>query len=284
MSYEVFFRNVTADDPDFFDEGPRQVNVKNTTAFTSSLDTSAIDAYRQGVELTRQRFFDAGTVKIHAGTPGGRMSVLAYGSGYKNFQRSSAFEELDYFNPVTFINSQNDLSSSATLKISYPIIVGDNDQLENTNFNGIIEPLDIRAVASFFSIEVPFIAHSIKGTLQAGNSDQHMSTDTIMQSISLTVNTASIIPYVDMVDMFNGQVPMNGYFQTDKVLLTPFEDVRYLRNAASQSYSADMQSALSPLTGSTDNFVGIDKKSASAGFVYGDASVTDSVAFGGMTY
>lgn len=63
--------------------------------------------------------------------------------------------------------------------ITFPIITSDNDQIENYIFDGIIEPLTIRARASFFSIDVPFEAHEVKGAVMGGNTDTTWASDCI---------------------------------------------------------------------------------------------------------
>jgi hypothetical protein len=65
---DFFFGAGELDDSAVFDEGP--VIIRTINRFTKSIDTTAIDAFRQGVEITNTKFYDAGIVKIHAGEPG----------------------------------------------------------------------------------------------------------------------------------------------------------------------------------------------------------------------
>ena len=228
MSNLNFFRGSHIVESSFFDEGPRIQKIKNTTGVnTSSIDTSAIDAYRQGVELTHIKHFDAGTVKIHAGEPGHELRRNRFGMD-KNFRNGIAFEEIDYFNPATFLKSQDLLSPLLYNIITFPIITSDNDQIENYIFDGVIEPLTIRARASFFSIDVPFEAHEVKGALMDGNTDQTWAADQ-QQTIYDNITSRNNIPYLDMVDVMGG-TPLNGYFMFSKSTLKPFVDSRYPRN------------------------------------------------------
>lgn len=306
-----FFRNVHNADPDFFDEGPepspKPIVITGVFINTSSIDTSEIDAYRQGVELTQQKHFDAGLAKISAGEPGHILRRNRYGMD-KNFRNEPVFEELDYFKPVDFLLAQDALSPLQFNIITFPIITSDNDQLENYVFDGVIEPFTIRAKASFFSIDVPFEAHEVKGALMAGNTDSTWASDQV-----LTVYRTDLRPHVAFLDQYADTVPFPGedvlsgtlattsgsltgsqhpavaygFFHYDKPLLGPFEDIRYVRNVVTASaYGLDMIRALDLMSGATDNYVPIGHRSATSGWDYDTNSGvgTDSLTFGGMVY
>lgn len=285
MAYLNFFRDSQVKDPSFFDEGPRIVaTVSTTSTNTSSIDTSAIDAYRQGVELTQIKHFDAGIVKIHAGEPGHQLRRNRFGMD-RNFRNDQRFEELDYFNPATFLKTQELLEPLLYNIITFPIITSDNDQIENYIFDGVMEPLTIRSRASFFSIDIPFEAHEVKGAVMGGNTDQSLGSDVIV-TVRNNTSTRSNVPFLDMIDMM-GSIPMNGYFMYSKSVIAPFVDVRYSRNViTSSNYDTSMIGAVSLMSGSTDNYIGINKVSSTTGWDY-DSNVmigTDSLAFGGMGY
>lgn len=284
MSYEVFFRNSSEEETDWFDEGPRIRQVILNSVNTSSISTTDIDAYRQGVELTQQKHFDAGTVKIHAGTPGHIMLKNQFGMN-RNFRQEPTFEELDYFDPVYYITAQHELSPLLFSVITFPIITGNNDQLENYVFDGVIEPFPIREIASFFTIEVPFQARSIKGGLMSGNEDTTRATEQIL-TVDAYEPTHEQVNYLDLVDMIGNTIPLNGFFRHDKSPLSPFSDTRYPRNAElSTTYSNEMNGALSVMSGSTDNYINFKQKSSTSGWTFSNTPVgTDSLSFGEMTY
>lgn len=284
MSYEPFFRNSIENEPIWFDEGPRVHVAASRSVNTSSIVTTDVDAYRQGIELTQQKHFDAGTCKIHAGTPGHVLMRNHFGMD-KNFMQDPKFEELDYFDPVYYINAQHDQSPLLFSIITFPIITGDNDQLENYYYNGVIEPLPIREIASFFSTEVPFTARSIKGSFISGNEDSTRSSEQIL-TVDVFEPSNEQVNYLDLVDMIGGVLPLNGFFRYDKSALSPFIDTRYPRNEQiATTYSDELNSALSVMTGSTDNYINFKQKSSTSGWVYDNTSIgTDSLAFGGMTY
>lgn len=281
--YQDFFRNGAIKETTFFDEGPKVVPPKQLIINSSSIDTSAFDAYRQGVEITQLKYFDAGIVKISAGEPGHVLRKNRFGMD-KNFRPEPTFEELDYFNPVFFLKAQALADPLLLNIITFPIITGDNDQIENYYFDGIIEPFPIREVASFFSIEVPFVARTIRGTLMGGNSDQTWASDRVV-TVDYYEPEKQQIEYLDLVDIIDGH-PLNGFFRFDKSKTRPFDDARYPRNTTlSTNYTGSMNAALSLMTGSTDNYISFKQKSATSGFVFANTPLgTDSLAFGGMTY
>jgi len=260
------------------------------------IDTSEIDGYRQGVELTQQKHFDAGLAKIHAGEPGHVLRRNRYGMD-KNFRTDAAFEELDYFDPVDFIRAQDVSSPLFSSVITFPIITSDNDQIENYVFDGVIEPLTIRSKASFFSIEVPFESHDVKGAVMGGNTDTTFASDQVqtVYLYDLKQQIGFLDQYADGVT-FPGQVSGShnassnvGFFLHEKPQLSPFVDVRYPRNAPlATNYDSAMSAALSLMTGSTDSYINlaIGKRSATSGWDYDTNSGvgTDSLSFGGMVH
>ncbi len=278
-----YFRNVHHEDPSFFDEGPPPPPVLVVAVNTSSIETVTIDGYRQGVELTQQKHFDAGLAKIWAGEPGHVLRRNRFGMD-KNFRNDPRFEELDYFSPEIYLRAQELDSPLLWDIITFPILTSDNDQVENYIFDGIIEPFTIRSRASFFSIDVPFEAHELKGALMGGNTDTTLASDQI-QTVYV-YDLQQHIGYLDMVDMIDGQYPLNGFFRHDKTLLSPFTDARYPRNTAlPTTYDDAMNAAISLMTGSTENYIGMNEKSATSGFVFDNNSLgTDSLAFGGRVY
>jgi hypothetical protein len=188
-------------------KGDISLSLISGTFNLGGIDTSAIDGYRQGVELTQQKHFDAGLVKIHAGEPGHILRKNSFGMG-KNYKADAIFEELDYFNPVNFILAQ-ELAEPLLLNIlTFPIITGDNDQIENFIFDGIIEPLPIREVSSFFSTEVPFQARTTRGTFMGGNSDQTWSSDQVLtvDYFEPEKHQIEFVDMVDMIDVFRGSI------------------------------------------------------------------------------
>lgn len=272
--YQEYFDDVSGADTD--------EKIKASTVdkyiLTGSMNTSAFDAYRQGVELTRIKHFDAGSsAKIHAGEPGHVLRKNFYGAD-RNFLKQNAYSDLDYFDPVKYILSD--------FWPTYPIVTGDNDETENYNFNGVIEPLTIRALISFFSIDVPFEAHDTKAMMMAGNSDITMSTSRIL-TVDIRNPLHRIVPWLDMIDMVGEvkKIPTMGMFNDDKSFINPFND-EYIGIPLSSNTTGLMKTDVLALKGSTDNYVGENDISATCGWTYDDvwSKGTDSIAFGGLSY
>lgn len=273
-----FFRDASIQEPEFFDEGPPVRHLAPTVStLTSSINTSAIDGWRQGVELTQQKHWDAGTAKIWAGEAGHMPKRNRYGMG-DVFRMTPPFEELDYFDPATFLRAQDELFN---VTFTYPIVTNDNNQSENYLLDGIVEPFTIRARASFFSIDIPIESHDTKGAVMAGNTDSINASDQV-----LTVDYFSISQikgYIDLIDMMGNQ-PLNGFFHVEKVRLLPFIDERLIVTPV-PNLPADFTAAVSLMSGSFD-YISPHQRSATSGWVYDGVQGigTDSIAFGGLTY
>lgn len=179
-----------ASERDPFYEGPPPPRTKATK---SGIDTRLIDAFRQGVEITQQKHFDAGFVKIHAGDPGHVKRQTEFGMRHNSLTCGRAFLDNDNFVPKRFIESQSgDLSLEETF--TFPIVVSGDGEVETENYDGVIEPFTIRAITSRNSTDAPFESHDIKGGLMAGNVDSTLASSQILQ-----------------VDYFDGQQSYSWY-------------------------------------------------------------------------
>ncbi len=278
-----FYRDPSIKEQDFFDEGPNLPLTKTTSIYTSSIDTSAIDGYRQGVEITHQKFFDAGTVKISAGEPAHVLRKNRFGED-NPWDIDPRYADKDYFDPVTFLTAQATSSPLLSSILTFPIITADATQINNINFDGVIEPLTIRSVASFFSTDVPFESHGTRGELMAGNVDSLLSSDQVVTVDYFSTRQSK--PFLDMIELF-GTLSTTGFFINNALPQDPFVDKRYIENVVhSASIGIDMLQAQSLMTGSTDNYVPFNKRSATSGWTFDSVSGigTDSVAFGGRTH
>lgn len=256
-------------------------STQNNYQSSSPYDTSQIDKFRQGVELTRAKYYvtalEQGTIKIHSGEPGSKLG--RYDFGYqKNYRNESVFVDAEKFDSVKFLLNEE--------AYTYPIIIGENSDVESYNFNGVIEPLSIRPVASFYSIDVPFEAHSMWANLEDGNMNITRSYSQIVTVYERDLRN-HIPPWLDMVDMMGlvAKIPSTGYFTQDKNFLLPFIDLKD-RIELEQTLDQEMLGILLNSLGSTENYIPEGYVSATCGWSYDDASVkgTDSLAFGGMGY
>jgi hypothetical protein len=280
-----FFNYLPKKDVLYFDDGEGiDVNerIKKSTqeqySLTGSIDTTLIDGFRQGVEITQAKHFYAGnSVRIHSGEPGHVLRKNFYGVD-RNFLLQNEFQELEYYDAVKYINNQD--------IITYPLVTHDSDETENYNFNGIIEPLTIRAFVAFFSIDVPFEAHSVKATLMDGNQDITTAASKIL-NVKLKKENYKIPPWLDLIDMIGTvkKIPTIGFFNDDKTYINPFNDSSN-KVQLSTNLPNDMISTVTELIGSTENYISENETSAACGWMYDDvwSKGTDSIAFGGLAY
>ena len=270
---------------EYFDDGPgvdNDLKIKpSSTQFvlTGSMITSTFDPYRQGIELTRTKHFDmtAGP-KIHAGEPGHVLRKNSYGAD-RNFFDPVRYEDNTLFDPVNYIKNQE--------TYSFPIVTSDSFELENYNFNGVIEPLTIRAALSFSSIEFPFESHDTRGNLEDGNGNVYKANSRISNVYERNPRYR-IVPWLDMIDMIGegqNKIPTIGYLNDDKSYVTPFNDLS-LKIQLSQNLEGIMLSAVQALEGSTETYINDEFVTAPCGWTYDDVTLrgTDSIAFGGLGY
>jgi hypothetical protein len=260
----------------YFDEGPPPVEpeLTNPTRVSgevrANIDTRMIDGYRQGVELTLQKHYDMGTVKIHSGEPNHVLRQNRFGMDVRHYEESHAFMDNEKFNPFRFIQKQEKFSYLYDDIFTLPFVIGDNDEVTTRNFDGVIEPLTIRDIVGFRSIESPFVAHNVKANI-AGFDDPNLGACQIVQVDYFNFNS-DIITYDD-----------RGYFKYEFTYLKPFSDSQ----ETSTGFADDELSlALRLMKPATENFIPENKRSFSAGWDYdGNIKIgTDSIAFGGMTY
>jgi hypothetical protein len=299
-----------------FDEGPI-LNIAAVGINSSSINTIEVDPFRHGVEITQNKHAYAGLFKISAGTPGHIIRPVCIGANDDiTIVSSEYYVEVDPFNPVTYLKLSSSLERSK-------MIGTEEDFLDRKlAYNGVIEPLTIRAVEGFLSNEHPYQLHSIKGEFLNGNlnkfslaSDEVLTVDYIPKKTITYLNGSRLFEnkayFLDRLinpgspgsgtlsGLVSHQLPQNGsvkYFLVDlsgsniaSNLTFPFDDSKkYLQSmgVTTTTHGQDLVNVFNIMTGSTGNYVPPGKKSATTGFVYdniGYAGV-DSIAFGGMTY
>ena len=265
--YSQLFSPSNANTPAFFDEGPQVVvrPTKKTNLSGSLNNLSGSYAYVQGVEITQQEQYVAGLVKV----------------------RPAGFADAEKFSALQFVKAQANGSPLWSKTLAYPLIVGDIDQVETVDLTGVIEPLTIRAAAGMFSTFVPAEAHSIQGSVGEGNRDPRGGGEAVL-TVDFFAPKRSIVPFLDQVNATN-TLPTPGFFQNNFAVLDPFLDARYSRNTTSTNGDVEdaiLIDSMDHMTGSTDNYIRFNQRSATCGWSY-DANVaigTDSLVFGGLTH
>lgn len=289
-----------------FNEGP--LPPTNTIGVnSSSINTSEIDAFRQGVEITQNKH-TLGFFKISAGTPGHIIKPVCFGENADiSIVSTKYFVEISKFDAVEYV-------LLPTSELREKMISGREETLTREQaYNGVIEPLTIRAVEGFMSTEaqMPFQLHAIKGELSTGNAsqlttaaDQILTVDEVPKKL-VAINAArgfvqgnigfeNKSPFYDRAHanalppgsgsisgMVKKTLPINGsvkYFLTDLSgsnifpnTIFPFDDSQvYLQKLGitTSTHGADMISVFTTMTGSTGNYVPPGHKSATTGFVF----------------
>ena len=88
-----------------------------------------------------------------------------------------------------------------------------------SSFDGVIEPLDIRRIVDRSSIELPYVAHSIKGSL----SIQNVKRESMILHDFRDLRDASTVPFLDSVETF-GNIDQPGPFSDADKRLSAFAE------------------------------------------------------------
>lgn len=166
-SPDRFFRDPSQPINDYFDEGPVVVRVANQ--FTGAIDTSAIDKFRQGVEIDSLKHWDAGLVKIHSGEPGHVSLRSSYGFS-DIWPNDETFIDHYDISPEKYISASlvQTLHNSRQLHVSLPGHSYDSLTLDKFLFDGAISPLNARDRKGFLNTSQQYI-NGVRGTLMDGN-------------------------------------------------------------------------------------------------------------------
>lgn len=270
----------------YFDESRFVQKKPSPDATRAGVDTSSIDKFRQGVELTHSKYYGEGIVKIHAGNKGHVMMKSNYGDSrfLEPTRRVRWFSDLDKFDSKHFIEAQEFESYLYADMFSFPLIVDDRERWVDNIYDGIIEPFDIRSVAGLYSIDVPFIAHSIKGDVMKGTINATQGAPDISQTLDMAA-TGGIIAYLDLVDKYH------EYFTWwPKPSIAPYDDSSLVPTSEEYmtkgSGDSEILFALMQMSGSRDSFQLKNQRSTTSGWDYdiGMLQGTDSITYGGMTY
>lgn len=261
---------------------------------STSVDTtvsSSVDAYRNGVEILREKQWSAGLVKISAGTPGHLFDSMRYGIPRLDIMSSDEFVEIETFNPVKFVESGGDYSS-----FTYPIVTSDRNLSENYILDGVIEPFPIRPVISNFSLNSPFEPRATRASFESGNQNKKFSTDQVVSQDYFDPSFITRTFFLDASDQVIEVVNVNGsptsigskidYFNLDENYSMAFVDAVPPRgNTFTPNYTPDMIIAINSLPPRETTYLSEKQISFSCGFTYDNNELgTDSIAYGGLLY
>lgn len=282
---DLFFRDPSTLPGDAFDEGP--VIVHKPTIFTSSIDTSAIDKFRQGVEITQLKHFDAGSfVKIHSGDPGHILKRTTYGESVA-FVRSEVFVDRFDLAPELLLSAsiiKNSRDFSTVPMTSAPAPARSSDFYENFLHDGAFDPLGASSRNDRFSPTAPAPGEGVRGALQSGNEASEIDGASDITVSIFQLNTMRTAFDDAMAIAMRWPLEHRG---TTAVSVPYIDQQRTDANVVSSSVArnASMVTALLMMSSSTQNYVQVGFKSACCGWDYdGTMLGADSIAFGGLTY
>lgn len=245
------------------------------TVTSGSIDTSAIDAFRQGVELTRDSHFVAGIAKIWSGYPDHKVPQTEFGQLTIHVSETPFSERLKFDSLAFHTASKSDKSQFYRMT--------PEESLRSRD--GSLDPFCARS-GTFDGTAVPL--RGIKGNLESGNPNEFLETDIIEHEFipGLTGSLFSIGPFVDNNDIISRRTYESGRLPAQGITLA-FSDqlidkVPDMPVSASSQFLA-ARHAMSP--DGSDTFLRRNYRSMTCGIEFGDtAHGTDSIAFGGLTF
>ena len=148
-------------------------------------------------------------------------------------------------------------------------------------FDGVIEPLEIRRVVDRSTMEVPFVAHDIHGSIE-GQEDAYRRVALITDGVEIEeIRDKKPVAFLDSVESM-GSIDIPGAFMPETATIVPFEDSDD-RFASTVGISGDIR-RIFMLNSSFKDDDSKDKEiMAPRGFIFHyDENGYDSIAFGGL--
>ena len=263
--------------------------------------SSSMDSYRNGVEITQDKHWTAGLVKITAGTPGHLYKSSLFGVTKNDIISSNNFTEIELFDPVKFVETGGDPAL-----FTYPIVTANGNLSDSFDMNGIIEPFPIRPLLTGLSLNFPYEPHATRGQFGNGNINNIFASDSVLSLDYFEPSRVNATPYHDIIF----QVGLSGslitlsdnedtwgrsteddiyYIEFSNIpenLVAPFEDIVYSRGEVpNMTYDNDLLQAINAMLPGGATYVNRKEKSATCGFLYNNSPQgTDSIAYGGLLY
>lgn len=216
---------------------------------------------------------DVGTKKIEQ-FPNFEMENLSFGMS-KDFKDDTVFEDMASFNPVNFIQDEGST-------LIYPQVLWNLSAKDTDSYDGVIEPLTIRARASRNSIDWPYDPHDVRGAVSNAAEDVRRRGNMIVDYVFPV--DRSVEPYLDeCFEQDTLGLPQPAYLSDPSDLAPPFEDGTDWEDAAKR-LSGEIRNALLDMRESTEAFFPRGSISARSGQLVNleDSPGTDSITYAGM--
>ena len=152
------------------------------------MDTSETDAFRQGVSVTTNRYKNSSILykmssnnQRNIGRPDHYVEQREFGQPM-NYEGNVPFEDIKGRHRPYNLSTKTILSTET---VQYPVVYN-NNILEPTRYNGVLEPFDIRETVVNNSADSPWQAHRISGDVSGANSSPEFGTIFISNDIKRT--------------------------------------------------------------------------------------------------
>jgi len=258
----------------------------------------AFDDFRQGVSVrTNKQRYSGLLLRINSGQKDNNLRSSITGTISHEIEQSVFGQPPTIESEGTPYSDSDKFSPALYLQISKNAGVDFKSSTPEIDKFGAIEPLVIREAIKFESIDYPYFRNNIRASLQGGNEDIFLRSDSVMQFIPVS-SSLKKDPFSDNVghrgDLIAGSVELfitSSKGDDNTKIIHPFDDSRP-ETLFSGAPDADkltsvsvVDNALRDMTGSKDNdFRPKGYKSSAAGYTYRNNTTigTDSLAFGGL--
>jgi hypothetical protein len=233
----------------------------------------------EGQRIDNLKLFDenlstqVGTKKVEQ-FPNFELEVLSFGMP-KDFRDDTILEDMANFNPVSFIRDEGST-------LIYPQVLWNLSAKDTDSYDGVIEPLTIRARASRNSIDWPYDPHDVRGAVSNAAEDVRRRGNMIVDYVFPI--DRSVEPYLDeCFEQDTLGLPQPAYLSDPSDFAPPFEDGSDWEDAALE-LQGDIRSALYQSRESSEQFFPRGSISARSGQIVNleDSPGTDSIAYAGM--
>ena len=155
------------------------------------------------------------------------------------------------------------------------------DASDASSMDGVIEPLDIRRIADHSSIEMPYVARSIKGSI-AGEEDKFKHVSLITDEVELEeISNPQTVWFLDSVEHM-GILDIPGIQNVNKAKIVPFNDTVDSEATVQGLQDAEIRGVLMKAN-YTDDDAKVHELTARRGFVFHNSETGyDSIAYGGL--
>jgi len=193
----------------------------SATKNLAKMDTSAFDAFRQGVSVTTDKYKnDSILYKLSSnnqrniGRPDHYVEQREYGQPI-NYEGNIPFADIEGRHSPYDLTTHTILSTET---VQYPVVY-DNNILEPIRNNGILEPLAIRETILNNSADSPWQAHRVSGEISGANSNPEFGTIFVSNDIKRTE---------DQQKLENVMINDDGYFDASEQAFAPVTNSDYI--------------------------------------------------------